>query len=67
MVGGSNNDTRSSMSAGYARRTPASNRPAISDSAGKKRSKSKAVAVHGTKEVKPEQVIPMDDEDFRDF
>lgn len=29
--------------------------------------KSNAVVIHQDKEITPEQVIPMDDEDFKDF
>jgi methyl-accepting chemotaxis protein len=40
---------------------------ALSAPASKTRAKSTEVAFHNTKEVNPEQVIPLDDEDFKDF
>jgi len=65
MVGGSNNGAQKTVSPGYDRSHQTSARHAMLPSG--KRNKSLASAAHQANEVKPEQVIPMDDEDFRDF
>jgi len=65
MVGGSNNGARKTASPGYARSHQTSARHAMLPSG--KKNKSLASAAHQANEVNPEQLIPMDDEDFRDF